>query len=67
MTENEQRLLVSLAQMCEQNLSNGKQLDHMFMGAGEGALELLVEYGLVTPEPRGGSWTDAGIKLLEAN
>ena len=39
----------------------------MCMGAGEDALDLLIEYGLVEPEPRGGTWTAAGRAILETN
>ena len=68
MTENEKRLLVALAWMCEQYMSDGNGgLDHVFMSAGERAVELLVQYGLVTPDPRGGTWTEAGNALLESN
>ena len=66
MTENEKRLLLAMAWMCEQYMGSGEQigLDHQCMGAGEDAVELLVEYGLVSPSGRGGTWTDAGRALL---
>ena len=67
MTDAEKRLLAALAWMCEQYLSRNGALDHMCMCAGEDAVELLVQYGLVKPEGRGGTWTDAGRALLDSN
>jgi hypothetical protein len=66
MTAEEHRLLVALAWMCEQYLANGDRLDHLCMNAGEQAVELLVQYGLVDPEGRGGTWTEAGRALLNS-
>lgn len=68
MIENERRLLIALAWMCEQYLGSGKLdwLDHQCMGAGEDAIELLVDHGLVDPSGRGGTWTDAGKALLRS-
>ena len=66
MTEAEKRLLVALARMCKQYLEDGGELDHMCMSAGEDAVELLVQYGLVAPCRRGGTWTEAGTALLNA-
>ena len=70
-TEMEKRLLVALAWMCQQYLSCdipgvSDYLDHECMGAGEGAVALLAEYGLVDSDPRGGTWTEAGNKLLDS-
>jgi hypothetical protein len=66
MTDAERRLLVALAWMCEQYLGNGKGdwLDHQAMSAGEDAIALLAEYGMVEPRGRGGRWTAAGRALL---
>jgi hypothetical protein len=66
MTTNEKRLLSALAWMCEQYIGSGKQaaLDHECMGAGEDAVALLVEYGLIDPAGRGGFWTETGKALL---
>jgi len=64
-TEAEKRLLEALAWMCEQYLRNGNDLDHLCVRAGERAVELLVEYELVKPGPRGGTWTEAGGDLLQ--
>jgi len=66
MTDAERRLLVVLAFMSEQYLSKDGALRHSFMSAGEEAIELLVEYGLVSPEPGGGRWNDAGRDLLNS-
>lgn len=65
MTETEQQLLIALAGMCDQYLSDKDgALDHLFMSAGEDAIALLIQYGLVQPGPRGGTWTEAGKALL---
>jgi hypothetical protein len=64
MTEEEEQLLVALARMCDQYLKDGSSLDHMSMSAGERAVALLVDYGLLEPVPRGGVWTEAGEALL---
>ena len=63
-TQDERRLLISLAKMCDQYLSEGEYLDHHSMSAGEHAVELLAQYGLITPGPRGGTWTEAGRTIL---
>jgi len=67
MTEPEKRLLVALAWMCQQYLKKGDRVDHECMGAGQAAVELLIEYGLLTPAPRGGTWTKTGLTFLELN
>lgn len=65
MTDAETRLLRALAMMCNQYLqSSDGSLDHLFMSAGEEAVERLVEYGLVQPSPSGGRWTEEGLALL---
>jgi len=64
MTEAEMKLLTSLAWMCEQYISKDGVLDHQCMCAGEDAVALLVQYDLVKPDGRGGSWTEAGRRLL---
>lgn len=68
MSKVDARLLMSLAWMCEQYLGTGKMdfLDHMCMGAGEDAVELLFEHGLVTDCGRGARWTDKGRAMLDA-
>ena len=64
-TDAEQQLVVALAWMCEQYLHTGQnRLDHMFMSAGERAIELLAERGLIEQSGSGGVWTDAGLALL---
>jgi hypothetical protein len=68
MTENERKLLFSLAWMCEQYLRTPEgDLDHLCMSAGEDAVELLVAYGLLEPSHRGGHWTKAGKALLDSD
>lgn len=67
MTENERRLLHSLASMCEQYLRTPEgDLDHLAMSAGEEAVQLLDEYGLIEPSGRGGRWSDAGKAVLNS-
>jgi hypothetical protein len=51
--------------MCEQYLEKGGRLDHLFMSAGEDALDALAEYGRVDLDGPGGVWTEAGQKLLD--
>jgi hypothetical protein len=66
MTAGEQRLIEALVGMCQQYLEvDGGELDHMFMSAGETAIEVLSQYGLVTPSSRGGVWTGAGKAVLD--
>ena len=64
MMDAEHRLLGALAWMCEQHLSKDGVLDHSFMSAGEGLIELLVQYGLAEPKPRSAIWADAGRAFL---
>jgi hypothetical protein len=64
MGDNEKKLLIALVRMVEQYLpGEDPELDHLFMSAGESAIEALAAYGLVVPEPRGGRWTEAGIRF----
>ena len=65
MTDAEKRLLRALMSMCSQYLEKGDRLDHLFMSAGEDALEVLAAYGLVELDGPGGVWTPAGIAFLE--
>ena len=66
MTEKERQLLVALAWMCEQYIGSGQcdGLDHQCISAGENAVDLLVEFGLIERGGRGGTWTEAGKALL---
>ena len=67
MMENEQRLLSALALMCEQYIGTGRAdfLDHECMSAGEDAVSVLADCGLVEiTSLRGGKWTEAGKALL---
>ncbi|MGO4737690.1 hypothetical protein AB4099_14170 [Bosea sp. 2KB_26] len=71
MNETERRLLYPLALMAAQYLVHCVQdteLDSMAMGAGEHALTVLSEYGLVTLKGGHrirGDWTEAGRRFLE--
>jgi hypothetical protein len=67
MTENEKRLLGALAWMCEQYLGRAQNglLIHDCMSAGQKAVEVLVDYGLVEPlMVVGGKWTESGRAFL---
>ena len=66
MTDAENRLLRALAGMCEQYIDQEGILDHQCMSAGERAVDLLYEYGLIDPSGRGGTWNDAGRALLNS-
>lgn len=65
MTDGEKRILYALSLMCEQYLERGGELQHLFMSAGEQAVEVLARYGLVDLAPSGGVWTAAGRALLD--
>lgn len=67
MTSEEERLLAALAGMCVQYLERDGFLDHMFMSAGEDAVDTLATYGLVAVEARGGTWTEAGKAFLASH
>lgn len=68
MTRAEERVLHSLAWMCEQYLRTPEgDLGHLFMSAGKEAIELLSSYGLVEMTSRGGCWTATGRALLESD
>lgn len=68
MTESEKRILKALAGMCCQYIQcDDGELDHYCMTAGEHAVEVLVEYGLLAPIRRGGTWTEAGNALNDAH
>ena len=67
MTEQDERLLHALAWMCEQYIGgrHTDSLDHECLSAGEDAVAILAEYGLVeVTSIRGGIWTEAGKALL---
>jgi len=69
MTTEERELLVALAWMCQQYIGDaeGNSLDHLCMGAGEDAVELLHKHGLVDSVSRHARWTQAGRDLLNSN
>lgn len=67
MTDKEERLLRALALMAAQYLETPDgALDHLYMSAGEHAVSMLAEYGLVAPDGRNSRWTDAGATFLRA-
>jgi len=60
-------LLKALALMCWQHMTDSDYvIDHKCIYAGEYAVDLLAEYGLVEPHHRGGIWTPAGRILLDS-
>jgi hypothetical protein len=66
--EQEDRLLGALAWMVSQYLTvENNGLDHMCMSAGEQAMKILAEYGLVTDDTRHGRWTEAGQLFLDSH
>jgi hypothetical protein len=68
MSEAEERLLAALAWMASQYLETPDgSFDHMAMSAGEAAVARLVEYGLIEPDGRGGTWTPAGRDFLASH
>ena len=65
-TTNE--LLYALAWMAEQYLGKADgELDHLCMSAGEKAVEILARHGLVRPDGRGGTWTQARRAVLDGS
>jgi hypothetical protein len=67
--DHERKLLIALARMVDQYLTDGELLDNRAMRAGETALAVLAEHGLVTIVGgyRFGRWTNAGRELLNSN
>ncbi len=68
-SERETRLLAALTGMAEQYLTSGGMLDTLCMGAGEGAIQVLEEYGLVeiTHGGRCAVWTAEGRAFIDAH
>jgi len=63
----EDRLLAGLVRISDMFLDDYTgTLEHMFMSAGERAVELLVEYGLADRTETGGIWTKAGRMALDS-
>ena len=72
MDNREKRLLVALAKMADHWLYRRQQgvLDSDAMDAGEHAILILAEYGLVEADNRSrilGRWTEAGRELLKTS
>lgn len=67
MNEREEKILEALAGMVLQYLDSvDGRMDNMCIGAGEDAIDVLSEYGLVEKENnRFSSWTEAGLRLLD--
>jgi len=66
--DNERSALIrALALMCWQYMTDSQYvIDHKYIYAGEYAVDLLAEYGLVEPHDRGGTWTSDGKVFLTA-
>jgi hypothetical protein len=62
MTDSEKKLLISLVLMVQQYLDKyGDEVDSRSMSAGEHAIEVLAEFGLMeNVNIRFGRWTEAG-------
>lgn len=65
--EGERWLLKVLADVCDQYMGENGYLDHMYMSAGEEAVEVLAIYGLVDSFQRDCRWTEVGKALLAAD
>jgi hypothetical protein len=65
MANQEEDLLHALALMANQYLDRGNELAHDFMTAGEHALRVLGEHGLVNYNGATATWTAKGLALLE--
>jgi len=65
--EQEERLLTALVCMCAQYLEEDGSLNHMHMSAGEQAMKLLAEYGLIDGPQPGAVWTERGQEFLAAH
>ena len=66
MTEGRDPAIKALVEMVAQYLTVGEELDTHCMSAGENALRVLADEGLVAYDGgRCGSWTKAGRRLLD--
>lgn len=66
MNEKSDPAIYALALMAQQYLeTDGGELDHLCMSAGEHAIDVLADHGLITSHSRGGSWTELGRNLLQ--
>lgn len=64
MTQDERPILRALALMCAQYIGDDDAVDHACMAAGEAAVAVLVQHGMLEPAARGGRWTEAGHALM---
>lgn len=62
--EDQEKLLAALAWMSVQYLEQDGVLDHEFMSAGEQAMAILAERGLISNGERGATWTEQGKAFL---
>jgi hypothetical protein len=67
MTDNEKKLVIALVRMVDQYLEQySDEVDSRSMSAGEQAIEVLADFGLMeVVNTRFGRWTEVGNKLLE--
>ena len=68
-SREEERILYALATMCVEYVGGCRDgqylpLDPGYIGAGDGAVNFLKDYGLVEPNGRGGTWTERALALL---
>jgi len=68
-SREEERVLYALASMCVQYIGGYRDrqylpLDPGCIGAGDRAVDVLKDYGLLEPSGRGGTWTERGLALL---
>ena len=67
LTDAEERMLAALASMAMQYLDRGGVLDHSSMHAGEAAMEVLCDYGLINAKTPGATWTSSGQAFLDSH
>lgn len=69
MTDREKKLLVALVKMVDQYLDRYEdEADSRSMSAGEHAIEVLADFGLMeVVNTRFGRWTEAGKKFIVGN
>ncbi len=66
MTLSERKMLHSLAWMVSQYLENNEGcIDHLCMSAGEQAVDILFNFGIVSGTSRNEEWTAKGKEFLK--